>query len=734
MDADDPLDPYHRLLLWYQSHQSIGTCRLAKNQNGDDVFKYLAVNEIGQMAAVYYEEYAAYLEVNRRFKDSDETYRLGINRNALPLERLKRKYAAFIQRWDAEKQRALEDGEDVMDESKVVRPVLGGDKSKPSSRATTSIRAQPSTKSQPVKKTTGSTSSNAKLIIFQDPEPPLKTLPASIGSATLVSTVRPELEIERSRRKENEVLAEPWRATTIAQAGTVKAVTGKLEDVFVQRGAEKHATGNVLVPKRVFEVIDGKSHLDALLSDEPTALETAVKSGNAAREGMPKESTRSLSGNVKVENVAPVAAKPLIVERFVWDINVILKDGEEFSFEEIRSQSETYKFSLNMMAEAENETTPDQTGKPAELSVLKDQAVKPAELSVLKDQAVKPAELTGKPAELSVLKDQAVKPAELSVLKDQAVNRPELSVLKEAPKLRPILKTISRTVEEALVTIPTPRVMTVVDDDDSDDDAVGGLEVSSKRITLATGFVAKNAGLPSPTINTKAALADIFEMFNAPLQEESKAADSHMGWFEVVNEEETVSSKVFKMQSVGKLGVFCDEDESGNVPTELSLKAERNTTDPPKLPASDPFGGDRSFDRMNQSFERRHAERESTPVLDPESPFLQTHENDDSQDEDYPEDQRTSSRPSFGRGGFRQMFKDAMTPITEVSFEGDRTIAGLSTIGASTFRYGGLSTVSSTRGRDSLDMTNFTFGFNTSLDTISSISATGSQSDLSPGV
>jgi checkpoint serine/threonine-protein kinase len=98
MDADDPLEPHHRLLMWYQERFPSGHpdfpsaleraarsfrkdprykedlryirmwLQVAKRaKTPEDVFKYLSVNSIGQGSAIFYEEYAAYMETCRRF-------------------------------------------------------------------------------------------------------------------------------------------------------------------------------------------------------------------------------------------------------------------------------------------------------------------------------------------------------------------------------------------------------------------------------------------------------------------------------------------------------------------------------------------------------------------------------------------------------------------------------------------------------------------------------------------
>ncbi|KAI3406705.2 BUB1 [Candida oxycetoniae] len=63
-----------------------------------DVFVYLAKKEIGNQLALYYEEFAQYLELNGKISDAHQIYQLGIQSNAFPKERLKKSFAKFKER------------------------------------------------------------------------------------------------------------------------------------------------------------------------------------------------------------------------------------------------------------------------------------------------------------------------------------------------------------------------------------------------------------------------------------------------------------------------------------------------------------------------------------------------------------------------------------------------------------------------------------------------------------
>ncbi|KAI8050287.1 hypothetical protein BDF22DRAFT_145908 [Syncephalis plumigaleata] len=59
------------------------------------VYKYLEANNIGQKQAAFYEEYAEYLEKKKMWHEAELYYKLGINRSAQPLTRIKEKFSLF---------------------------------------------------------------------------------------------------------------------------------------------------------------------------------------------------------------------------------------------------------------------------------------------------------------------------------------------------------------------------------------------------------------------------------------------------------------------------------------------------------------------------------------------------------------------------------------------------------------------------------------------------------------
>ncbi|MCJ1358132.1 MAG: hypothetical protein MMC33_008130 [Icmadophila ericetorum] len=133
-DADDPLDIYDRYVKWtldaYPSSQASKGSQLRplleratkafqadSNYKNDprylklwltyirlfsesprETYAYLARHGIGEGLALYYEEYAAWLEQAGRWNQADEVYKTGIERQVRPQERLLRKFGEFEMR------------------------------------------------------------------------------------------------------------------------------------------------------------------------------------------------------------------------------------------------------------------------------------------------------------------------------------------------------------------------------------------------------------------------------------------------------------------------------------------------------------------------------------------------------------------------------------------------------------------------------------------------------------
>ncbi|PWY78248.1 hypothetical protein BO70DRAFT_317027 [Aspergillus heteromorphus CBS 117.55] len=248
-ESDDPLDIYDRYVKWtlnaYPSAQATSESGLLplleravksflssahyKNDprylrlwlhyirlfsdSPRETFAFLARHRIGEGLALYYEEFAAWLETAGRWTQADEVYRLGIDKEARPAERLARKYSEFQYRYDNHTQ----DNGPSSPALPAIRPALAAkvdpfvstDES-PVQRPAPAREAAPKTKS-----------GKPKMAIFSDADSPSQ--PAVSGPAQGWDSIGSLHE----RRKENKVEAKPWAGETL-KAGKKPAPVQKM--------------------------------------------------------------------------------------------------------------------------------------------------------------------------------------------------------------------------------------------------------------------------------------------------------------------------------------------------------------------------------------------------------------------------------------------------------------------------------------------------------------------------
>lgn len=136
-EADDPLDVYDRYVKWtldaYPSAQATPQSQLlplleratkafqsSTHYKNDprhlklwlhyirlfsdaprEAFVFLARHDIGGSLALYYEEFAAWLENAGRWNQAEEIYKMGLEKEARPVERLLRRFGEFERRNEA---------------------------------------------------------------------------------------------------------------------------------------------------------------------------------------------------------------------------------------------------------------------------------------------------------------------------------------------------------------------------------------------------------------------------------------------------------------------------------------------------------------------------------------------------------------------------------------------------------------------------------------------------------
>ena len=252
-ESDDPLDIYDRYVKWtlnaYPSAQATPSSQLlplleratksfltSSHYKNDprylklwlhyirffsdtprETFAFLARHNIGEGLGLFYEEFAAWLEGAGRWAQADEVYKLGIEREARPAERLLRKYEQFQKRLEA---RPASDREPTSPALPTVRPALAA-KIDP-------FAAAPREEQQATRPTTAtsgtSRSGKPKMAIFSDARNPTPPPPGSTTSGW------DNIGSIKDRKKENTIEAKPWTGETL-KAGK-RVGTGEKMAIF----------------------------------------------------------------------------------------------------------------------------------------------------------------------------------------------------------------------------------------------------------------------------------------------------------------------------------------------------------------------------------------------------------------------------------------------------------------------------------------------------------------------
>jgi checkpoint serine/threonine-protein kinase len=243
-ESDDPLDIYDRYVRWtldaYPSAQATPSSQLlplleratktflnsAQYKNDPrylklwisyirffsetprETFAFLARHSIGESLALFYEEFATWLEGAGRWVQAEEVYMLGIGREARPTARLLRKYNEFQVRFA---QRPQDIDEPSSPALPTVRPALGVKVDPFASAAPRDPQAP--RPSSGVGGPSVSKSGRQKLTIFSDGDeaPPAVSGEGTKGWESIGSLA--------DRKKENVMEPKPWVGETLKAGG-----------------------------------------------------------------------------------------------------------------------------------------------------------------------------------------------------------------------------------------------------------------------------------------------------------------------------------------------------------------------------------------------------------------------------------------------------------------------------------------------------------------------------------
>ncbi|KAI8612031.1 hypothetical protein BC830DRAFT_1171405 [Chytriomyces sp. MP71] len=590
----------------------------------EDVFKYLESNSIGILTSIFYTEYATLLELRGRNKDADAVFALGIARKASPLDSLQRKHVAFQQRMMVARtsSTSAEDDEVVREPSPppVVRHVLASARTshhRPASVATASVAASSGYSSyssygssRPA--VAAKNAPAAKITVFKDE--------ATSSSAPAPSAAWHDYGTKASITKENSLQPEPWTGATVLQKAAIghqAPLPGSKVKVFAD---EPEAT--------VAKQTTSKSN------SRVTILAPSQDPGASQRvSNLLKPENRTSPPPTLLPRRPPSPA--CATDRLQFDRTRVYVDGDEFSFEELRArdyweavrrEEEKARIAAAVRVEEDRrveelrrrdeQTREEEEQLLAELKREEDLHLEQRKFEELKFEQQRTEIQKRMDVQQSTEAEQRHENQGIPVSVDNVVMTQARAAITTAPMFQ----------QPSQVQAGDGNPFSGDASDEEDDDVEVDVELErltthntagntvygdNAAVSVLVGFGSKAKAVASPTINTKAALEDVYGMFNAPvaravpemehqtafssqmregdMEEGVEGGDEedegdevvavknglndHPEWYEI-EADETISKNVFKPQvSSLKSAIFVDGSSTSepNVPTKQTL-------------------------------------------------------------------------------------------------------------------------------------------------------------------
>ncbi|KAG6002359.1 hypothetical protein E4U21_003152 [Claviceps maximensis] len=182
-----------------------------------ETYMFLSRHGIGEGLALFYEEYAAWLEAAGRWAQAEEVYKLGIQRESRPVQRLLRKFKEFEERLAQQPANAIEPSSPALP---TIRPALAA--------KTDPFGSARPVETQAARSTTGvggatSRPAKSKIAIFSD----VDAKPAPLASRAEGSSGWDTIGSLSDRKKENVMEPRPWVGETL-KAGGKKSTAPKI--------------------------------------------------------------------------------------------------------------------------------------------------------------------------------------------------------------------------------------------------------------------------------------------------------------------------------------------------------------------------------------------------------------------------------------------------------------------------------------------------------------------------
>ncbi|KAH3672247.1 hypothetical protein WICMUC_004342 [Wickerhamomyces mucosus] len=265
------------------------------SENPRDIFVYLSRKEIGKSLALYYEEYANYLEVNNRNFQAEKVYLEGIRHMARPIARLQRRYNEFTVRYKQKEQQQ----EDLLknEPQSPVFPV----------RSALAVKSGGSLFSYDAPKS----SQKRKLDVFNDDdEENEKNSPIGRGGWDNLGT-------SKYRNKENKLEAQPWAGEMLKQNGkssSLKSSTNKIsvfKDDFASHDTSFPVYKIIKTPGKKTEKVDLNFDLLYQKNEEYCIEEILFMMRNNNIKSVPAEEIE-VDRPIEASKNLPITNNPLI--------------------------------------------------------------------------------------------------------------------------------------------------------------------------------------------------------------------------------------------------------------------------------------------------------------------------------------------------------------------------------------------------------------------------------------
>ncbi|CAG8448928.1 10011_t:CDS:2 [Ambispora leptoticha] len=296
-----------------------------------EIFAFLENKNIGSNYAVYYEEYGTLLERAQKYKEADEIYKLGIRRNAQPLERLNRRYNDFQIRMMTTTSIPNENPQTASKELINPQRKILGIKSSASSTKSAPLNvalARNSSSSREAANTLkiehatpidDNLPSTGKISVFYDPD-------GRIGAAALAASENKwkDYGTEASRKKENIHDPLKWKGEKLSQKSNCSVIPAAKLEIY-------HDEPQLASLNETERPIEDFGRLPENKSDTSKEHKLTRETNSSHTLGKQSASSSSQTRKAKSNNIQ-------LPENFFINLDQFYVGDEEFCFEEIRAK------------------------------------------------------------------------------------------------------------------------------------------------------------------------------------------------------------------------------------------------------------------------------------------------------------------------------------------------------------------------------------------------------------